>query len=85
MITLARLTMLLAVCLILPACSSTSIVATVDPGQLCQSWREISTSKDDKLTPDTARQILGNNLGRQSAGCAREPIPPKAKPEAKTS
>jgi len=52
---------------------------------LCSAWREIRTSKDDKLTPDTARQILGNNLGRQSAGCPRDVIPPKAKPEAKTS
>jgi hypothetical protein len=81
---LVKLMTLLGANLILCGCSAKSIVATVDPGKLCQSWREIGIRAGDRLTKETAADILGNNQGRESAGCEREPKPTKT-PEPRTS
>lgn len=32
--------------------------------QLCRSWREIGIRKADKITTDTAREIVANNEAR---------------------
>ena len=37
--------------------------------QLCLDWREISVSKHDSLTQETASQIEGNNLSRKNWEC----------------
>lgn len=38
----------------------------MDP-RVCESWQEIRPSrKDDKLSGETARQIAGNNVARES-------------------
>ena len=45
--------------------------ATAPTGTLAQvcgpnGWREIGVSKSDVITPDTAREIIGNNDARQA-------------------
>jgi hypothetical protein len=32
--------------------------------QMCRSWKEIGTRKADRISPDTAREILANNESR---------------------
>lgn len=32
--------------------------------QVCETWRSISISKNDKLTDQTAKEIAGNNAAR---------------------
>jgi hypothetical protein len=32
--------------------------------QLCRSWKEVGIRKADKLTTDTAREIVANNEAR---------------------
>lgn len=34
--------------------------------QVCRSWGEIRPSRKDVLTPDTARQITGNNAAHEA-------------------
>jgi len=52
----------------LGACASMQPVV-VDKGQMCESWKEISRSKKDRLTKITAEQIAGNNASRKAWGC----------------
>lgn len=53
---------------LLPACSTTSpVVATAE--SLCKDWRNLTVSKSDKLTEDTAAQIEANNKSRPAWGC----------------
>lgn len=37
--------------------------------QLCRDWKEITRSKDDRLSKGTAEQIAGNNVSRSAWGC----------------
>ena len=65
------------------ACSPQSIAPTVpvaDPVDLCEIWRQANIRKGDKLTKETAAELVALNVGRESMGCPYEP-PPKAKKE----
>lgn len=45
--------------------------------QICRTWKPVFTSKDDKLTDDTVRQIVGNNEANRH-WCGDSGPPPKA-------
>ena len=68
----------LAFAILASGCASTTAV-TVNLRQVCPSWREIRVSKDDTLTPETARQILGNDEARRAAGCKSRVMRPTPK------
>lgn len=46
------------------ATSGCSQTVTGTTAQMCQDWREIGVRKADKITDDTAREIVGNNEAR---------------------
>ncbi|UOF81814.1 hypothetical protein [Caudoviricetes sp.] len=59
----------------LQACSTSSIGTdtSIDP-RVCESWQTIRPSrKGDKLSPETAQQIAGNNVARE-AWCPVSPV-----------
>lgn len=59
---------MLASLVLLTGCSSLR-VATVDRDALCRDWREVTVSKHDKLTEQTASEIEGGNKSRSVWGC----------------
>ena len=70
----------------LAACSANGNVIEGTAVQICRTWKPVFTSKDDRLTDDTVRQIVGNNeANRTWCGDAGPPPKPAAKKEAKTS
>ncbi len=68
---------------LLTACGP-NIAQTVDTTRICPAWKQINVRDKDRLTPETASEIEGSNIGRESMGCPYEP-PPKAKPAPKVS
>ncbi len=68
---------------LLTACGP-NIAQTVDTTRICPAWKQINVRDKDRLTPETASEIEGSNIGRESLGCPYEP-PPKAKPAPKVS
>lgn len=54
------LALLVVAALALSACASTSN---------CAGWSQINPSRTDRLTPGTARQILGHNRQGAAQGC----------------
>lgn len=67
----------------LTACSTAStapVADLADVPDLCEIWRQANIRKGDKLTKETAAELVALNVGRESMGCPYEP-PPKAKKE----
>lgn len=66
----AMLGLLLSAILTSTACVSiptSATEATADPLAVCKEWRAITYSRND--TPETQRQIVGNNAARGGWGC----------------
>ena len=68
---------------ILAGCSNPNTAPAVDPTlaavpDLCEIWRQANIRAGDKLTRETAAELVALNTGRESMGCPYEP-PPKAK------
>lgn len=61
----------------LAGCSSAGNVIEGTAVQICRTWKPVFTSKDDKLTDETVRQIVGNNEANR-AWCGDSGPPPKA-------
>lgn len=53
---------------LLTGCSSLPVVIA-DRDALCNDWREITVSKYDRLTEQTASEIEGGNKSRPAWGC----------------
>jgi len=43
-------------------CAQNQITGTAE--QLCRDWRQIGVRKADKISDDTAKEIIGNNEAR---------------------
>ena len=56
----------------LTACGNTTAIREGTADQMCKSWGEIRPSRKDTLTPDTARQISGNNAAH-AEWCPQKP------------
>jgi uncharacterized lipoprotein YajG len=52
-----------AALLLLTGCAN--IAETVNPKLVCEQWRPVSISKNDKLTTQTATEIAGNNAAQE--------------------
>lgn len=72
---LAPLAILLSVTL--AGCSSVGKEIEGTAAQICRTWKPVFTSKDDKLTDDTVRQIVGNNEANRT-WCGDSGPPAKA-------
>ena len=48
-----------------------STVALIETQSLCQSWRVYKPRKGDKLTNESAEELLENNEARVVWGCER--------------
>ena len=59
---------LLGSLVLLTGCESLR-VAIVDTKALCEDWRHMTVSKNDKLTDGTATQIEASNNSRPNWGC----------------
>lgn len=75
-----------ATSLLMAGCAGTPSVIEGTAVQICRTWKPVFTSKDDKLTDDTIKQIVGNNEANRT-WCGETGPPPKpiAKKDAKTS
>lgn len=60
--------MAVSVAATLCGCATQGIVFATSEN-LCQDWRAISVSKNDKLTEQTASEIEANNKSRPAWGC----------------
>lgn len=52
---------------IVSGCSHAPMLVTAD--ELCKDWRNMTVSKKDVLTQETAEQIEASNLSRVNWGC----------------
>lgn len=52
------------------------MVAVIDTQSLCKDWRAYRPVKGDKLTNQSAEQLLENNEARKVYGC--HPLEPRA-------
>lgn len=67
---------------LLSGCSGSS-VPLVATAELCEAWYEIQICPQDKFTDETAKRVIGLNVGRRAYHC---PPPPKTvKPECPAS
>lgn len=60
--------MMLAGLALLSGCASLPVVIA-DRAALCQDWREITISKHDDMTEQTASEIEASNKSRPAWGC----------------
>ena len=62
-----------AVCLLaaLGSGCSKNMVTLVETQALCQDWRVYKPRKGDRLTDESAEELLENNLAREVWGCAK--------------
>ncbi len=61
----------------LAGCSANGNVIEGTATQICRTWKPVFTSKNDKLTDDTVKQIVGNNEANRT-WCGDSGPPPKA-------
>ena len=62
---------LLAVISLAPLLTGCAHQTTGTTAQMCETWRDVSVSKKDVLTKETASEIAGNNVSR-SVWCTKK-------------
>ena len=68
----AKSAIALSLMTLLSACSqSMDIPLLLQTDKLCQDFKVVRPVKGDKLTPETAKTILGNNEARVVYGCKK--------------
>lgn len=81
----ATLALLLSVTLCGCSVNGKGIEITGTAAQICETWKPVFPSKEDRFTADTAIMIAGNNEANRK-WCGTGPPPkPVAKKDAKTS
>lgn len=68
--TLRKHVLLLCSLVLLPGCASTPARTVVSSKPFCRAVAPVCIDKDDVITEQSAKQIEGNNLGRERV-CGR--------------